>query len=83
MLILVNSLDKAERNSIERSLSNIDRGSATTLRKWAKDFDPVIREALNYYGVVATLDELESMLVLSDIIDRHNVYLGYATRNPH
>ena len=22
-------------------------------------------------------------LVLSDIIDRHNVYLGYATRNPH
>ena len=35
---------------------------------------------LAFYGL--TLKQAVD-LVLSDIIDRHNVYLGYATRNPH
>ncbi len=62
VLILVNSLGKAERALIERSLKNIERGSAARLREGARQFDAIFKEILGFYGVVAALDDLEALL---------------------
>ena len=62
VLILTNSLGKAERTLVDHSLENIERSPSRNLRTGAEQFDGILRKTLDYFGVVATLDELEAML---------------------
>ncbi|MGH9605418.1 MAG: hypothetical protein ACRD3N_06930 [Terracidiphilus sp.] len=62
ILIVTNSLERAKRDRIERSLESIDSASARQLREIEREFDNAFNEMVRRYGVIANLSDMERLL---------------------